>query len=225
MSRQPAHRHPQSRRVRLYDMVQLGYNVFDIQETDKEVKTYSDYLGESGVSKLIDLAHSHDVGVIAMKVLKIGGRRQDLSVYQTKDLSLIQAMLKWALENDKIAGVVTEILNIEQMEEDLGVVGNRLTSEERRLLYTHISTNAHDYCHLCGLCRIACPAGLRTADISRCLAYRESYGKTAIARKVFRTIAAGRAAAECRECGACEHACPYGLPVRERTRRAFSMLG
>jgi aryl-alcohol dehydrogenase-like predicted oxidoreductase len=106
----------------LYDMVQVGYNVFDIPETERAVRTYSDYLGESGLRKLIDSAHTRDIGFIAMKVLKVGERRQDLTKYKTEGLTDFQAMLKWALEYEKLSAVVTEILNRREMEEDLGVI-------------------------------------------------------------------------------------------------------
>jgi predicted aldo/keto reductase-like oxidoreductase len=206
----------------LYDMVQIGYNVFDIQETEKDVKTYSDYLGESGIRKLIDLARSRDIGVTAMKVLKVGGRRQDLAAYKKDGPSLYRAMLKWALENEKLSAVVTEILNEEEMNEDLGAAGRPLGTAERRLLHAHITANAGSYCHSCGLCQAACPAGIRTADISRCLTYLESYGKRTRARAEFTALRP--ALAVCRDCGACERACSYGLPVRERTRQAQGML-
>ena len=85
-----------------------------------------DYLGESGIRKLIDLAYGKDVGVIAMKVLKVGGRRQDLAARKDGGAALFQAMLKWALENVKLAAVVTEVLNESQMEQDLAVVGRPL---------------------------------------------------------------------------------------------------
>lgn len=204
----------------LYDMVQIGYNVFDIQETEKDVRTYGDYLGESGVRRLIDLATAKDVGVTAMKVLKVGGRRQDLAGSAAGGVTLFQAMLKWALADDRVAAVVTEILNESQMEEDLAVVGRPLTSADRRLLHDHVVANARDYCHFCGLCQAACPSGVRTAEISRCLVYAESYGKTGRARAEFRGISGEVEAGACRDCGACERACPYGLPVRDRTRRA-----
>jgi len=208
----------------LYDIIQIGYNVFDILETEKEVKTYSDYLGESGIRKLIDLAHSLDVGITAMKTLKIGGRRQDLSVYQSKGSTLIQAMLKWVLENEHISAVVTEILNEEQMEQDLAVVGVPLSPADQRMLYVHVAANAREYCHFCGLCQAACPAGVRTADLSRCLAYHESYGKTGHARARFGEIMAMGGVPACGNCGACKRACPYGLDVRERTQRAAAAL-
>jgi len=206
----------------LYDMVQIGYNVFDIQEIVKKVKTYSDYLGESGIGKLIHLAHGRDVGVTAMKVLKIGGRRQDLAAFKTEGTTLYQAMLKWALENKQLAAAVTEILNDQEMNEDLAVVGRPLTKKERTMLYAHVASKARSFCHLCGLCQAACPEGLRTADISRHLAYLESYGKRSRARAEYARLRP--TAPDCRDCGACERACPYGLPVRERTRQAQGLL-
>jgi Na+-translocating ferredoxin:NAD+ oxidoreductase RnfC subunit len=74
---------------------------------------------------------------------------------------------------------------------------------------------------MCGLCQAVCPAGVGPADIGRALAYAEGYGKLARARAEFDPLAA----AACRDCGSCERACPYGLAVRERTRRAAVLLG
>ena len=204
----------------LYDMVQIGYNVFDIQETENNVRTYSDYLGESGIRKLIDLCHGQDVGITAMKTLKVGGRRQDLGVYKAGGLSIFQSMIKWVLENEKIAAAVIEIMNEQEMAEDLAVSGKGLTAAERKMLHDHIAANAGEYCHLCGSCQSACPQGLRTADFSRGLAYRESYAKADRARATFAAAASAAPLSDCRDCGACERACPYGLQVRERIRRA-----
>jgi hypothetical protein len=206
----------------LYDMVQIGYNVFDIQETEKDVKTYPDYLGESGLRRLIDLCHGKDIGVTAMKTLKIGGRRQDLARYSSAGSSIYQAMLKWVLENERVAAAVIEILNDQEMEEDLAVSGRPLTPAERRMLHAHVAANARGYCHLCGSCQEACPEGIRTADLSRALAYRDAYGKTARAGTTLAEAIEGVSPSRCRDCGACERACPYGLPVRERTREIVS---
>ena len=208
----------------LYDMIQIGYNVFDIQETEKDIRTYGDYLGESGIRRLIDLAAAKDVGVTAMKVLKVGGRRQDLAGRATEGGTLFQAMLKWALADDRVAAVVTEILNESQMDEDLAVVGRPLTAADRRVLHDHVVANARGYCHFCGLCQAACPAGVRTADLSRVLVYAEGYGKADRARSELLGISEVARACVRSDCGACERACPYGLPVRERTRRAAALL-
>ncbi len=208
----------------LYDMVQLGYNVFDIQENAAAVETYPDYLGTSGIRSLIDLAHSRDVGVIAMKTLKIGGRRQDLERYRTGAVSLYQAMLKWVLDDPRVASAVTEILNRDQMEEDLGAAGAKLALAERRTLVRYVRENGTDYCHGCAGCRRACPAGVDSPGILRALAYHESYGKTDRAREAYAAGGGREKAAACRDCGACEKACPYGVAVRSRVREARRVL-
>lgn len=105
-----------------YDMILLGYNVFDIKVNEQEVKTYEDYLDACGLRKLISLAKAKDVGIIAMKTLKVGGRRQNLEKYMPGSVSRYQASLKWALDNPDISGVATEMLNFKELEEDLGAV-------------------------------------------------------------------------------------------------------
>ncbi len=208
----------------LYDMVQVGYNVFDIQETAREVETYPDYLGTSGIRALIELAHARDVGVIAMKTLKVGGRRQDLGKYRTGAVPLHQAMLKWVLDDDRVTSALVEILNRQQMEEDLGAVGAALAAAERATLARYVGENGADYCHGCARCRRACPSGVAATAILRALAYHESYGKTDRARELYASLESGERASACRDCGACEKACPYGVSVRKRIREAGRLL-
>jgi predicted aldo/keto reductase-like oxidoreductase len=208
----------------LYDMVQVGYNVFDIQETSGEVETYPDYLGASGIRGLLALAHSRDVGIIAMKTLKVGGRRQDLDKYRTGSASVFQAMLKWVLEDSRVTSAVTEILNERQMEEDLGAAGTRLTGAEERTLTRFVRETGKDYCHGCARCRRACPSGVATTAILHALAYEESYGKSGRARAAYAALGPGEIASACRDCGACERSCPYGVAVRSRIKEAGRLL-
>ena len=208
----------------LYDMVQVGYNVFDIQETAGKVETYSDYLGTSGIRALLELAHSRGVGVVAMKTLKVGGRRQNLEKYKTGTASLFQAMLKWVLDDSRVTSAVTEILNRQQMEEDLGAAGARLSGAEERTLARYVRENGRNYCHGCARCRRACPSGVATTAILYALAYHESYGKTDRARDSYASLGSGEKASACRDCGACEKACPYGVAVRSRISEAAQLL-
>jgi predicted aldo/keto reductase-like oxidoreductase len=209
----------------LYDMVQVGYNVFDIQEASGEVETYPDYLGASGMRGLLELAAGRGVGVIAMKTLKVGGRRQDLEKYRTGSVPIHQAMLKWVLEDARVSSAVVEILNERQMEEDLGAVGARLSGPEGATLVRFVRENGRDYCHGCASCRRACPAGVATTAILRALAYEESYGKGGRARASYAALGPGEKVSACRDCGACEKACPYGVSVRARIREAGRVLG
>jgi uncharacterized protein len=209
-----------------YDMVQLGYNVFDIQETEdpSKVESYPDYLGASGIRGLVELARSRDVGVLAMKTLKVGGRRQDLTRYRTGATTLYQAMLKWVLADPNVTSALIEILSHDQMEEDLGAVGAPLTGAETGTLERYVAENGRDYCHGCTSCRRACPSGLATTAILHALAYHESYGKTERAREAYAALEPGEKASGCRDCGACEAACPYGVRVRTRILEADRLL-
>ncbi len=211
----------------LYDMVQLGYNVFDIQEDqppEAKVETYPDYLGASGIRGLVELARSRDVGVLAMKTLKVGGRRQDLGRYRTGETTLYQAMLKWVLADPNVTSALIEILSHEQMEEDLGAVAAPLTAAEMRTLERYVSENGCDYCHGCTACRRACLSGVATTAILHALAYHESYGKTSRARAAYQALEPEERGSGCRDCGACEAACPYGVRVRARLREAERLL-
>ena len=207
-----------------YDLVQVGYNVFDIEEPSQDVETYDDYLGVSRMRDLIQYAAAHEVGVVAMKTLKVGGRRQNLNRYRAGTSSLFQAMLKWVLEDRHVSSAVTEMLNRQQMEEDLAVAGAALTAEERTALLLHVAENGRDYCRLCGRCRQQCPSGIATSDILRLLAYHESYGKTSAARTSYSVFAPEETALACRDCGSCEKACPYGVRIRARLKKAHAVL-
>jgi len=207
-----------------YDVIQLGYNVFDIQKSEKDIETHEDYLGASGIRHLLSLAKRHDVGIIAMKVLKVGGKRQDLGRYKTEGQSIFQMMIKWALENPNIASVNTEMLTYEQLEEDLAVVGQELSSEQSTALYHHVVKNAKDYCHMCGTCQSKCPSGVRTTEILRYLAYYENYMKQQRAIDSYARLEPKEQAASCQDCGMCEEVCPYGLEVRKRIHLAHAVL-
>jgi predicted aldo/keto reductase-like oxidoreductase len=209
-----------------YDMVQVGYNVFDIQDENApaKVESYPDYLGSSGLRGLIELAHARDVGVIAMKTLKVGGRRQNLESYRTGSTPLYQAMLKWVLADANVASALIEILNRDEMKEDLGAMTAPLGAAEMRTLTRYVAENGQDYCHACGTCRRACPSGVNTTSILRALAYHESYGKTPRARETYAGLEPSENVSSCRGCSTCDTACPYGVRVHERIRDAERLL-
>jgi hypothetical protein len=207
-----------------FDMVQLGYNVFDIENTEKNIKTYPDYLGTSGIRNLIKSAYDHDVGVIAMKTLKVGGKRQNLDKYKTESTSLYQAMLKWVLQNNQVTSVVTEMLNQTQLEEDLSVVHSPFSVKEQKMLIQYAAENSTDYCHMCGICKDNCPQGIETTDILRYLSYFEGYKKQKRAKTMYSRLSPEKTAKACVKCGLCDQCCPYGVSVNQRIHYADLLL-
>lgn len=207
-----------------YDMVQLAFNAFDIQDTKKDGEVYNDYLGQSGIRRLLSLAKSKDVGIIAMKTLKVGGKRQNLEKYRTGTTSIFQAMLKWVLENKNIASVVTEMLTFNQLEEDLAVIGHSLSDKEQASLFRYVAENSRDFCHMCGLCQIRCPSRIKTTSILRYLAYYENYRKISAAKQGYSRLKSDQTVSSCQACGECERVCPYGVNIRKRMREAHLLL-
>ncbi|MFP4083126.1 MAG: aldo/keto reductase [Candidatus Aminicenantes bacterium] len=208
-----------------YDMIQLAFNVFDIQEPKEETRLFDDYLGESGIRPLLKLASAHDMGIIAMKTLKVGGRKQNLEPYKTGETTIHQAMLKWVLENKNVSSAVIEMLSFGQLEEDLAAVGSVLSVQERQNLFRHVAENSGHYCHLCGCCEEQCPQDIKTTSILHCLTYYESYHKRILAREAYSRLNPSQTAVSCQNCGRCEQACPYGVAVRDKIREAHSRLG
>jgi len=207
-----------------YDMIQLAFNVFDIQETEDAVEVYDDYLGQSGLRRLLALAKSKDVGVNAMKILKVGGKRQNLEKYKTGDTTIHQAMLKWVLESKNLTAAVIEMLTWEQLEEDLSVIGEPLSEMERKNLFRYVAENSEDYCHMCGECQANCPSHIKTTDILRYLTYYEDYRKIGRAKKAYSRLKPIQTASACQDCGECERVCPYGVVIRKRIREAHKVL-
>lgn len=206
-----------------YDMIQMAYNVFDVEGTANPEAKMDDYLGQSGLRRLIRLARSKDVGIIAMKTLKSGSKFQDLGPY-AEGFSIQQAMIRWVLDNPHVSAVVTEILNFQQMEENLAAVRQPLSRQERSLLLRHVAENAGDYCHGCASCVEQCPAKIPVSDIFRFMSYFEIYGKKDLARRAYRNLPGKERADNCRDCAACERACPWSLPVRKKLQKAHLLL-
>jgi predicted aldo/keto reductase-like oxidoreductase len=206
-----------------YDMVQLGYNVYDLIEPETSGLSAGGEETDSRVRNLIRYAAARDVGIIAMKTLKTG-RSRNLDKYRTGETSVHQAMLKWALENRRVSAVVTEMLNRDQMEDDLGAAGKILAEEERASLHRLVAETSRDYCHMCGRCQSRCPSGIATPDILRLLAYAENYGRSRRAKTEYGSLPARQTAVSCLNCARCESACPYEVQVRARIRRAHDIL-
>jgi len=205
-----------------YDVMNIPYNVYQRVKSEKG-KKYEDYLKRTGIEDVLALAKSKDIGVVAMKSMG-GGSFQKLDRYLTGDTTVPQAKLKWVLENDAVGTIVSELLNADILKENLAVVGTGLTRRERSALYRYADATSSDHCRMCGTCQEACPNGVATTDIQRYLAYHDGYGKRTLARRSYAALPAGARASRCRDCGACEQACPYGVTIRQHLHRAMQVL-
>jgi predicted aldo/keto reductase-like oxidoreductase len=205
-----------------YDMIDVAYNAYSGTQVEKG-KVYDDYLTRSGIEKVIALAKEHDVGVVAMKSMA-GGDRQNLAAFKTEGVSIPQAKLKWVLQNDAVAAVITEMVNFDFLNENLAASGLEMSSAERKVLSEYVKATSGDYCRMCGTCLLHCPSEIAIPDIMRYAMYHDGYGKTDVARTEYRRLSAANTFLGCNLCRRCEAACPYGLQIVRKLRRAHQML-
>ncbi|NOZ23285.1 MAG: 4Fe-4S dicluster domain-containing protein [Planctomycetes bacterium] len=205
-----------------YDVMNIPYNMYSRVKVKKGEK-YDDYLQRSDIEGVLALAKAKDIGVVAMKSMA-GGNFQKLDKYLTGGTTVPQAKLKWILENDAVGTIVSELLNADILKENLAVVGTGLTRRERQALYRYAEATSSVHCRMCGTCQEVCPNGIATTDIQRYLAYHDGYGKRTLARRSYAALSRSAKALRCQNCGACEQACPYGVSIRQRLRRAERIL-
>jgi predicted aldo/keto reductase-like oxidoreductase len=83
----------------------------------------------------------------------------------------------------------------------------------------------YDGCGMCGQCEKACPLGIATSDIMRCIRYyHDSERLPRMAASEFRAMGLAAAATQCNACGECEAVCPQRLGIINDINRAVSTL-
>jgi hypothetical protein len=84
---------------------------------------------------------------------------------------------------------------------------------------------SYDGCGMCGRCEQACPEGIATSDIMRCIRYyHDSERLPKMASSEFRAMGLAEAAARCDGCGKCEAVCPQHLRIMDDIKRARGTL-
>lgn len=210
-----------------YDVVLQPFNYFSAsrvrQEDVKAGKVYENWVEESGIQGVLDLAKKHDVGLVAMKTMA-GGDRQNLKTHQTGNTTLPQAKLKWVLGHDAIATALSEVLTFQILDENLAVVGQTLTVEEQAMLQEHLLARSQDVCRMCFRCAAACPASVPIPDVLRCITYHDEHGKRKLARRLYRDYAATTPLTACQHCHICAKTCPHQINIPAKLEYARSIL-
>lgn len=188
---------------RLYDTVLVAYN-FDKGPEVKEA---------------IARAAKAEVGIIAMKT-QAGG-------YKTKELGEVgphQAALKWVLMDSNVTAAIPSMVNLDQLNEDLAVMGLPMTTADLDILQRYQEAIARYHCRGCGKCEGACPRGVDVASVNRCLMYAEGYGDIELARASYGEIPYSTGVGACGDCGKCTALCPRGIDIAERVAAARSLF-
>ena len=186
---------------KFFDTALVGYNF----KSAPEIKT------------AIARAAGLGIGIIAMKT-QAGGYKTDA----LGPMSPHQAALKWALQDKNVTAAIPGMKDMRMLEEDISVMGMKLTAADTRVLERYSQAVEGYYCHLCASCEPTCPENVAISVVNRCLMYAESYGSMELARATYAEIPAGATASACLGCKGCVARCAHGLDIASKMRKAGS---
>jgi hypothetical protein len=180
----------------------------------------------------LDKLHQAGIGVVAMKVMAraMGGRGRgrkgaaDEPPPPARPANFAPAALKWAIKNPIIATTVPSMTDIDQLEQNFGVMAQQFTDADQKILTARLEQISPYFCRMCGQCAGQCPQGLPVADMVRFVMYADGYGQFPLGREHFLRMSAGQQAVRCDQCPGCVVQCPHGVTVAERMMRAQELF-
>jgi aryl-alcohol dehydrogenase-like predicted oxidoreductase len=174
-----------------------------------------------------DLAAKAGKGVVAMKVMAGGFRRQQPGSPMQEKLKRDGAMLaalKWVLRNPSVHTTIPSMTDMAQLDENLKACAQPFGAADEKLLALQLDHIRPMYCRMCGECAGQCRQGLPVSDVLRFLSYADGYGQFALGRERFLQLGAAHTAVRCTECPGCTVQCPYGVHVAQRLIRAQDLF-
>ena len=160
-----------------------------------------------------------NVGVVAMKT-QTGGYSDET----TGALSPHQATLAWALNQDFVDCAIPGMKNMEQLIENVGVVGKKMSWNDRKILHAYYNAIKHKYCTMCGKCLPTCENNTNIFTINRTLMYFEGYREYEQARQTYRQLSKRESAHSCINCSAPTCRCINGIKIAQRMKYAHSLF-
>jgi uncharacterized protein len=183
---------------------------------DAVLTTYNYNAADPRLTEAVENAGKAGVGIIAMKT--------QLGDFPNPEGGLTphQAALRWVLENESVSCAVPGTRDFTQLEQNVAVMGRRLSRSDRRKLETYAAATASLYCAGCGVCEAQCPRGVDVPEVRRCAMYLDGYRDSALARENYRQLASNAAA--CEDCATCVVSCARGTRLQPLLRRVHRHL-
>jgi predicted aldo/keto reductase-like oxidoreductase len=181
----------------VYDIVMTAYN---FTTENKEA-----------MNEALAYAAGKGIGVLAMKTTAGGYRDKS----RTQPLNT-DAALKWVLQNENIATIVSGMSSAEQLKKNLSMISDlRMTKDEMKDIDLAITgTGPGLYCHQCRRCVPQCPNNLEIPAAMRSYMYAYGYRNTRLAKANLED--AGFDGSCCESCSSCSVRCTAGFDIREK---------
>lgn len=195
-----------------------------IVETKQEiVQAQYNFTSAAQWGPAIDKLNQAGVGLVAMKVMASAGRGRG-AAQRSMPAGRPAAALKWALKNPAIATTVPSMTDMDQLDQNFKVMGQKFTDDDQKVLSAALREIGPYFCRMCGECSGLCPKGLPARDLVRFVMYADGYGQFALGRESFQRLSAEHQAIRCSDCSECAIQCPHGVQVAAQAMRAQELF-
>jgi hypothetical protein len=224
-----------------HDPDALRKNLSDIRTRfmtwrDKGLVKFAGLTSHKAMAECIDIALGADFFSCVMpaygpaQVKELADRRSALA---KKGMSIIAmktkgelsdadypAQITAALASGTVASVLRGVKTLEELKAWTAAANSAQTGWLRTRNGTQLAQDYHG-CTMCGRCERACPKGIPTADVVRCVRYyHQAEHDPALAAGQFAEMGLALALTNCDNCGLCEASCPQKIGVRAELRRS-----
>jgi uncharacterized protein len=180
----------------VYDVAMISYN-YKIKNIES-------------LNSAIAGAAKAGIGIVGMKTTA--------GVYGNKSGPQLNsdAVLKWVLQNENIASIVSGMTSLEQLQKNLAMIRNlKMTEQELKdLNLALLDSETGLYCQQCKQCLPQCPHNLDIPTIMRSYMYAYGYKNASQAyHNLATTDLSGR---PCEKCGSCSVNCTSGFDVKNK---------
>jgi uncharacterized protein len=178
----------------VYDIAMIGYNY---KTTNKD-----------SFNSAIDYAAKAGMGIVAMKTTAGAFRDKSGPALNT------DAALKWVLQNENIATIVSGMSSVEQMQKNLAMIRNLKMSDQEMKDLSLASNEPGLYCQQCKKCIPQCPHNLDIPTIMRSYMYAYGYKNTP---QAWHTLAeADLSGKPCETCLTCNVKCTARFDIKNK---------
>jgi len=170
-------------------------------------------------SEILKRARKANVGIVAMKT-QTGGYEDGFDT----SVSPHQASLKWVLNHDFVDCAIPGMVNIEQVVENVGVVGKKVGWSDRKTLHAYHNSIKYQYCLMCGKCSSTCSNTINITTINRALMYCEGYRDFELGRQTYLELSTRENGLSCISCSFPTCQCVNSIKIAERMKLAHSLF-
>jgi predicted aldo/keto reductase-like oxidoreductase len=180
----------------IYELAMIGYN-YKTKNIDK-------------LNLAIEKAAKAGIGIVAMKTTAGASEKKSGPPVNT------DAALKWVLQNNNIASIVSGMSSFEELQKNLAMIKN-LKMSDQELNYIKLAgldSGLSLYCQQCRECIPQCPQNLDIPTIMRSYMYAYGYKNTSQAWHTLSEVNLSRNT--CSNCTTCNIKCSSGFDIKNK---------